>query len=87
MGGVDQIAADLDVSLVDEHSGLMDALGLESFLVDSGLESLVQEFVESQTQDVIEFEFFVGEKTISVHSVQKGSAFEKSSGVFFFEGK
>ena len=87
MRGIDQIFTDLDVSLVDQHSCLVDALRLEAFLVDTGLQSLVEEFVEGQTEDVIELEFLVGEETIAMHSVEEGSTFEKSSGVFFLEGE
>ena len=87
MGGVDQVSTDLDVSLVNQDSGLMNTLGLETLLIDSSLKSLVQEFIESQTQDVIEFEFFIAEETISVHSVKECSTFEYSSWVFFLEGE
>ena len=87
LGSVHQVLADADVALVDQDTGLMDALGLEAFLIDSGLESLVQEFIDSQTQDVIEFEFFIAKESISVHSVQQCSAFENSSGVSFFKSE
>ena len=87
LGGVDDVSADLDVPLVDEDSGLMDALGLEAFLVDSSLEPLVEEFVEGETQHVIEFEFLVAEETVSVHSVEEGSAFEQPSGVLLLKGE
>ena len=65
----------------------MDALGLEAFLINTGLQSLVQEFIEGQTEHVIELEFLIGEETISVHSSEKGGSFEKSAGVFFFKSK
>ena len=42
------------MSLSDQDSGLVDRLGLESFVKDSGLESSVEKFVNSETQDVIE---------------------------------
>ena len=87
MVSVDQIFADLDVSLMDQDSGLMDALGLETFLIDTGLKTFIQELVESETQNVIEFELLIGKKAISVHAVKEGSSFEKSSWVFFFEGE
>ena len=48
------------MSLSDQDSGLVDGLGLESFVEDSGLKSSVQEFVNGQTQDVIELELLVG---------------------------
>lgn len=75
------------MSLVDQHSGLVDRLCLESFLIDSSLESLVEELVEGETKDVIELEFLVGEETIAMHSVEEGGSFEQSSRVFFFEGE
>lgn len=78
---IDKILADFNVSLMNEDSGLMDGLGLESFLIDSGLETLVQELVECETQDVIELELLTGEQTVTMHSVEEGSTFEKSSGV------
>ena len=56
-------------------------------MINSGLESFIEEFIEGKTEDVIEFEFFIGEETISVHSVEEGSTFETSSGVFFFKGE
>ena len=87
LGSVDQVSADLDVSLVDQDTGLVDALGLEAFLIDPSLESFVQEFIEGETEHVIEFELLVGEETISVHSVEECGTFEKSSGVFFFKGE
>ena len=75
------------MSLVDKDSSLVDALGFEAFLVNTGLKSLVQELVEGKTEHVIELEFLVGEETITMHSVEEGSAFEKSSGVFLVEGE
>jgi len=87
LGCVDQVPADLDVPLVDEDSGLVNTLGLEAFLIDSSLESLVQELIKGETQDVIEFKFLIGEKTISVHSVEECGAFEQPSGVSFLESE
>jgi len=65
----------------------MDRLGLESFVENSSLESSVQNLVNSQTQNVIELEFFVGQKSVSVHSSQKGSTFEQSSWVFLLQSE
>ena len=69
MVGVDEVLADFNVSLVNQDSCLMDGFGLEAFLIDSGLESFVEEFVQSETQDVIEFEFFVGQESVPMHSI------------------
>lgn len=64
------------MSLIYQDSSLMDGLGLEPFLMDSCLKSLVQKFVEGQTQYVIELELLMSQETISVHSSKKGGAFE-----------
>ncbi len=56
------------MSLSDQDSGLMDGLGLESFVEDSGLESSVQELVNGKTQDVIELKLLVGQEAVPVHS-------------------
>ena len=85
--GVDEILADLDVSLVDEDTSLVDGLGLEAFLIDPGLQTLVKELVDGETQDVIELEFLTSEEAIAVHSVEEGSAFEESSGVSLLQGE
>ena len=87
MRSINQVLADSDVSLVNEDSGLMDGLGLETFLIDSSLQSLVKEFIDSKTQDVIKLELLVAEEAVSVHSVEEGSSFEESSGVFFLESE
>lgn len=68
--GVDQILTDLDMSLMDQDSRLMDGLGLESLLVDSGLQSLIEELVDGQTQHVIQLQLLIGQQTITMHPVQ-----------------
>ena len=57
---IDEVLADLDMSLMDQDSGLMDRLGLEALLIDTGLDSLIEEFIEGKTENVIELEFLVG---------------------------
>ena len=65
----------------------MNGLGLEAFVENSSLKSPVQDLVYSQTQNVIELELFVGQKTVSVHSSEKGGTFEESSGVFLLQSE
>ena len=64
------------MSLLDDSSGLVDGFGVEGILGNSSLQSAVQELVKSQTQNVIELKFLIGEETIPVHSSKKGSTFE-----------
>ena len=65
----------------------MDGLGVEGILRNSGLKSSVKEFIQGQSQNVIELELFGGEETITMHSSEEGSTFEKPSRVFFFKGE
>ena len=60
---------------------------MESFVENSSLESSVQDLVDGETQDVIELEFFVSQKSVSVHSSQKGGTFEESSGVLLLQSE
>lgn len=56
-------------------------------MVNSGLDSLVQEFVECETQNVIQLELVSSEEAISMHSVEEGGTFEQSPGVLLFESE
>lgn len=56
------------MSLFNDDTGLMNGFSMESILRDSGLESSIQKFIEGQTENVIEFELFSREETISMHS-------------------
>jgi hypothetical protein len=85
--GVHEVLADLDVSLVDQNAGLVDGLGLEALLVDAGLQTLVQELVDGETEHVIELQLLAGEETVAVHSVEEGSAFEESAGVLLLQSE
>jgi len=65
----------------------MDWFGLESFVENSSLKSSVQKLIWGQTQNVIELEFLIWQKSVSVHSSEKGSTFEQSSWVFLLQSK
>ncbi len=65
----------------------MDRFSLESFVENSGLESSIQKLIWGQTQNVIELEFLVWQKSVSVHSSKKGGTFEQSSGVFLLQSE
>ena len=85
--GVDQVLPDLDVPLVDQHSRLVDALGLEALLVNTGLQPLVEELAESQPKHVIELELLIGEQPVPMHAVEQGSPLEQTPGVLLLESK
>ena len=66
-GDVGEVLADSDVSLSDEHSGVVDRLR-QSFTVDYGLQSAVHESVHSQAQNVIQLVLGFVQKTVFVPS-------------------
>lgn len=75
------------MSLPDDNSCLVDGLGVEGILGDTGLQSAIEKFVQGQPKHVIELELLIGEETISVHTTQQGSTLEQSSGVFLFKSE
>ena len=83
---VHELLADADVSLSDEHSGVVDGLG-EAGLVDDGLQSSVEQSLGGQLQDVIELLLVVAEEPVPDHSSEKGGAFEQTLGVVGVQGE
>jgi hypothetical protein len=75
------------VPLVDEDTSLVDGLGLEALLVNAGLQPLVEELVDGQTEHVIQLELLSSEQAVAVHAVEEGGSFEESPGVTFLEGE
>jgi len=80
------LLSDTDVSLSDEHAGVVDGFG-ESELEDLGLESSLEEILDLETENVIKLHLVFGEDTNSDKSSKKGVTFEKSLGVFLVEGE
>lgn len=76
-----------DVSLSDPDSGVVDRVG-ESALEDLALQPPLEEFVDGQTQNVIEsvFGVFV-QKAEFEHSPEKSVSFEHSSLVVGFQSQ
>ena len=52
-GDVDDLLADTDVALADEHTGVVDRLG-EAGLVDLRLEATLEEVLDLERQNVVE---------------------------------
>merc|ERR1712189_103359 len=76
---VDNLFADADVALLDQHTGVMDRLG-ESKLEDLGLEATLQEVLDLETEDVIELHLILGQDTDADQTAEKGVTYEKSVG-------
>lgn len=77
---VDHLLADSDVSLSDEHSGVMNGLG-EGLVHAHGLKSSLEELIDGKTEDVIELSLALLEETELADSSDEGITFEKSSGI------
>ena len=75
-----------DVALLDENTGVMDALG-ETELVDASLETALQEVLDLESEHVIELHAGFVEHTDTDETANEGVAFEQALGVFLFEGE
>ena len=85
-GDVDDLLSDADVTLADEDTGVVDGLG-ETELVDTGLETALQEILNLQSQDVIELHAGLVEHTDTDETANEGISFEETLGVLLVEGK
>ena len=70
-GDVDELLSNRDVSLSDEHAGVMHRVG-ELSLGNDGLEASLHHLGEGKTQHVIELSLILLEETESNHSSDKG---------------
>lgn len=75
-----------DVTLLDQDTGVVDGLG-ETKLVDTGLQTALQEVLNLQGQDVIELHAGLVEHTDTDKTANQGIAFEQTLGVLLVEGE
>ena len=85
-GDVDESLADADVTLTDEHTGVVDRLG-ELHLVDDGLESSLEEVLSLESKHVIELELVLRENTEKVEATEERTALEDTSLVVLVESE
>lgn len=83
---IDDLLANTDVSLTDEDTGVVDGLG-ETELVDTGLQTTLQEILNLQGQHVIELHAGFVENTNTDETANEGISFEESLGVLLLEGE
>jgi len=83
---IDDLLANTDVSLADEDTGVVDGLG-ETELVDTGLQTTLQEILNLQGQHVIELHAGLVEDTDTDETANEGVTFEEALGVLLVEGK
>ena len=83
---VDNLLTDTDVSLTDQHAGVMDGLG-ETVLEDLGLEAALHDLGGGQTEDVIQLALGVGEETEALHATKHGLTLEDASLILLVKGQ
>jgi hypothetical protein len=83
---VDDLLANTDVSLADENTSVVDRLG-ETELVDTSLQTTLQEIFNLQGQHVIELHAGLVEDTNTDETANEGVSFEESLGVLLVEGE
>jgi hypothetical protein len=83
---IHNLLADTDMSLTDKNTGVMNGLG-KAKLVDTGLQTTLQEILNLQGQYVIELHAGFVKDTNTDETANEGIAFEKTLGVFLVEGK
>jgi hypothetical protein len=74
------------VTLADQDTGVVDGLG-KTELVDTGLETTLQEILNLQGQDVIELHAGLVEHTDTNQTTNQGITFEETLGVLLVESK
>lgn len=75
-----------DVALLDEDTGVVDGLG-ETELVDTGLETTLQEILDLQGKYVIELHAGLVQDTDTNQTANEGVAFEETLGVLLVHGE
>lgn len=74
------------MTLPDQDTGMVDGLG-ETELVDTGLETALQEVLNTKGKDVIELHARLVEHTDTDQTANQGITFEQTFRVFLVEGK
>lgn len=74
------------MTLLDQDTGVVDGLG-QSKLVDTGLETTLQEILNLQSQHVIELHAGLVEHTDTDQTTDQSVSFEKALGVFLVKGE
>jgi len=85
-GHVDDLLADANVTLADEHAGVMDRLG-ESKLEDLGLETALQEIFDLQAEDEIELHALFVQDADPDQTPEECVTFEQPAGILLLQGE
>lgn len=74
------------MTLLDKDAGMVDGLG-QPKLVDTGLETTLQEILDLQSQHVIELHAGLVKHTDTDKTANQSVSFEKALGVFLVKGE
>jgi len=85
-GHVDDLLADANVTLADEHAGVVDGLG-ESELEDLGLQATLQEILDFEAEDEIELHVLFVQDSDPDQAPQERVALEQPAGVLLVQGQ
>jgi hypothetical protein len=85
-GDVDNLLANTDVTLTDQDTGVVDGLG-KTELVDTSLQTALQEILNLQGQHVIELHTGLVEDTNTHETANEGVTFEEALRVLLVEGE
>lgn len=85
-GDVHDLLADADVTLADEDTGVVDGLG-KAELVDTSLETTLQEVLDLKGKDVIELHAALVEDTDTDQTANERIALEETLGVLLVKSE
>ena len=74
------------MSLLDENPGMVDGLG-HAGLEDEGLEAALEEVLDSECEDVIEFVLCLVEETVTKHAAEESLALKDPARVLLVESE
>jgi hypothetical protein len=83
---VDNLLTNTDVSLLDENTGVVNRLG-KTKLEDLGLESSLQEVLNTESKNVIELHLVLGKNTNADETSNQGVTLEKTLGILLITGQ
>jgi hypothetical protein len=83
---IHKLTSNTDMTLPDEHTGVVDGLG-QSLFVNLRLKTAFQQLLGRKLKDGIEFQLIIREQTVTAHSSQHGGTLEDPLGVLWVKGQ
>jgi hypothetical protein len=85
-GDVDDLLADANVSLTDEHARVVNSLG-KTKLVNLGLETTLEEILSAKTKNVIELGLGLVEHTNALKAADQRGTLENTTRILLLESE